>query len=65
MEKQNLVSIVKKFGESGWDLIDAPAKEWLNATEKLNCALEQADKECGNCGCELDQLYKDALNILK
>lgn len=27
-------------------------------------AITQADKECGNCGCEFDILYKKALAIL-
>ena len=53
-----LVSIVEKFADSGWNLIDKPSKEWLAAkgstdtTAELLKAVEQADKECGNCGCE-------------
>jgi hypothetical protein len=28
-KNQELVSLVKQFAESGWDVIDVPAKEWL------------------------------------
>ena len=35
-----------------------------NATAELIKAVEQADKECGNCGCEFDPLYKRALELL-
>jgi hypothetical protein len=59
-----LKEIMTKFAESGWDLIAVPAKAWLagkgNKTE-LIAAIEQADEECGTCGCELDPLYKKAL----
>ena len=30
----------------------------------LVSAIKQADKECGTCGCELDPLYKRALELL-
>jgi hypothetical protein len=42
----------------GLDLIDAPSKEWLEANGTVDTvaellkAVEQADKECGSCGCE-------------
>lgn len=67
---QELVAIVKKFAESGWDLIDAPSKSWLEdmndaeKTKMLIAAVTQADGECGNCGCEMDPLYKKALALL-
>ena len=69
---EELTKIVTKFTESGWDLIDIPSKAWLstnnecglNNTEELVKAIEQADKECGNCGCEFDPLYKRALELL-
>lgn len=32
---------------------------------ELIIAIETADKECGNCGCEYDDLYKRALILLK
>lgn len=62
-----LKKILTKFSESGWDLIDVPAREYLNGTgnkETLITAIKQADRECGNCGCEFDALYKKALAIL-
>lgn len=64
-EKVNeLRAIITKFAESGWDLIDAPAKAWLageECKEELIAAIERADKECGSCGCEFDPLYKKFL----
>ncbi len=75
MANTELVKIIEKFSESGWDLIAAPAKAWLSTnveneadkvtTSKLIEAVEQADKECGSCGCEFDPLYKRALELLK
>jgi len=65
MAKNELTGIVKQFVESGWDVIDAPAKAWLAATSDLVAAAEKADVECGSCGCEMDPLYKSALNMLK
>jgi len=62
-----LKNILIKFSESGWDLIDVPAREYLNGTgnkETLFTAIKQADEECGNCGCEFDALYKKVLAIL-
>jgi len=64
---EELKSILIKFSESGWDLIDVPAREYLNSTgnkEALIKAIKQADEECGSCGCEFDALYKKALEIL-
>lgn len=61
-----LKEIITKFSESGWDLIDSPAKAYLNETgdkESLIAAIEQADQECGSCGCEFDPLYKRALEL--
>ena len=72
---EELVKIVSKFSESGWDLIEIPSKAWLVAnnennanvisTKELMKVIEQADKECGNCGCEFDPLYKKALELLR
>jgi hypothetical protein len=66
-----LVGIVEKFAHSGWDLIAGPAQDWLDGlgagdeisslTETLIAAVEQADVECGSCGCEFDPLYKEFL----
>ena len=67
-EAQELLPIMEKFAASGWDLIDAPAKAWLNGTDDrtgLIAALEEADRQCGSCGCDFDPLYKRALELLK
>jgi hypothetical protein len=74
-KNEELVNIVLKFAESGWDILDEPSKKWLSANNKneltktvtndLIEAVKQADKECGNCGCEYDPLYKSALELLK
>ncbi len=70
MANVELINIIEKFSESGWDLIDMPSKKWLadnnstSATTELIKAVEQADKECGSCGCEFDPLYKRALELL-
>lgn len=64
---EELKTIMKKFAESGWELISEPAKQWLEGKENrdtLIAAVRQADKECGSCGCELDPLYKRALELL-
>jgi hypothetical protein len=64
--REELVQIMTKFAGSGWDLIDAPSKAWLEGNgdkDKLIAAIEQADKECGSCGCEFDPLYKKALSL--
>jgi len=71
MANAELSNIIEKFAESGWDLLDAPSLKWLAAngsaetTAELLKAVEQADKECGSCGCEFDPLYKKALALLK
>lgn len=70
MANVELIKIIEKFSQSGWDLIDVPSKKWLadnkasNVTAELIKAVEQADKECGSCGCEFDPLYKRALDLL-
>lgn len=70
MANVELIEIIKKFSESGWELIAEPSKKWLadnkssNTTAELIKAVEQADKECGSCGCEFDPLYKRALELL-
>lgn len=70
MANVELNEIIKKFSESGWELIEEPSKKWLadnkssNTTAELIKAVEQADKECGGCGCEFDPLYKRALELL-
>lgn len=64
---EELKTIMEKFAESGWELISVPAKQWLDGKgdkDALIDAVRQADKECGSCGCELDPLYKRALELL-
>lgn len=64
---EELNAIMEKFAQSGWNLIAEPAQQWLNGKynkETLVFAVKQADKECGSCGCELDPLYKRALELL-
>ena len=62
--QDELKAIMEKFAASGWDLIAVPAQEWLNGggdKASLIAAIEQADRECGSCGCEFDPLYKSCL----
>lgn len=64
---EELKSIMEKFAASGWDLISVPAQQWLDGKfdrEVLISAIKQADKECGSCGCEMDPLYKRALELV-
>ena len=62
---EELKFIMEKFAASDWDLIAVPAQQWLDGkVDKNALAVKQADKECGNCGCELDPLYKRALELM-
>lgn len=64
---EELKTIMEKFVASGWDLISVPAQQWLEGKadkDVLVSAIKQADKECGSCGCELDTLYKRALELI-
>ena len=64
---EELTSIMEAFVASGWDLLSVPAQQWLDGTadkDALIAAIKQADKECGSCGCDLDPLYKRALELL-
>lgn len=61
-----LKGILGKFAESGWDLVAVPSKAYLEGNgekEELIAAVEQADRECGSCGCEMDPLYKRCLEL--
>lgn len=61
---EELKAILEKFAGSGWDLIAIPSKAYLDGNgtkEALIEAIEQADKECGSCGCEFDSLYKKCI----
>ncbi|MCL2106371.1 MAG: pyruvate:ferredoxin (flavodoxin) oxidoreductase [Oscillospiraceae bacterium] len=77
VRRKRLESILSVFAEVGEaasgtiaELRDASA-EWIAnkddveaskaAAAKLVPLLELADKECGSCGCEWDELYKQAL----
>jgi len=67
-KNEELTKIISKFAESGWDLIDEPSKAWLEGkicNEELLPIIMQADKECGNCGCEFDPLYKKTIELLQ
>lgn len=58
---------MEKFAASAWELIPIPARQWLEGnadTESLVGAIKQAEKECGNCGCDLEVLYKRTLELL-
>jgi hypothetical protein len=63
---EELQAILDKFAQSGWDLIAIPSKAYLNGNgtrEDLIRATEQADKECGSCGCEFDPLYRRCIEL--
>ena len=63
---EELKTIMEKYAASGWDLISVPAQQWLDGKDDkdaLVSAIKQADKECGSCGCNLDPLYKRALEL--
>ena len=64
---EELKAILQQFAASGWDLIAVPAQECLYGKADMGTlvsAVKQADKACGSCGCELDPLYKRALERL-
>lgn len=64
---ETLEDILKKFAAFGWDLIAVPARRWLDGKgdrAALIAAIEQAGRECGSCGCELDPLYQRVLAFL-
>ncbi len=64
---EELKSIMEKFVVSGWGLISVPAQQWLDGKfdrDAFISTVKQADKECGSCGCEMDPLYKRALELI-
>ena len=72
--RNRLTDIMKKFTEadlpSEWGLQEA-AKAWLDGKDDATAskaaaalvvpALEKAILECGNCNCEFDALYREAI----
>ena len=66
MEEHELRIILKRFADSEWELIAAPANAYLDGedcNDWLIAAVEQANEECGNCGCEYDELYRRFLEL--
>jgi glutathione peroxidase-family protein len=66
MEEHELRSILKRFADSGWELISLPANAYLcgeSCKDELISAVEQANEECGSCGCEYDALYRRFLAL--
>ena len=66
MEEHELRSILKRFADSGWELISVPADAYLcgeSVKDELIAAVEQANEECGSCGCEYDALYRRFLEL--
>ncbi len=64
--RAELTKILLKFAESSWTLIANPSKEYLSGEKNKNAllsAIEQAKRECGDCGCEYDPLYRRALAL--
>ena len=56
-----LKSIMEKFVAS------IPAQQWLDGKahkDTLISAIKQANEKCGSCGCDLDPLYKRALELI-
>ena len=63
-----LQGILRKFAQSDWKSIAAPAQAYLDghsSPETLIKALSQADHEDGFCSSEFDVLYRKALGFLK
>ena len=66
MEEHELRSILKRFADSGWELISVPADAYLcgeSVKDELIAAVEQANEECGSCGCEYDAMYRRFLEL--
>ena len=69
--RAKLAGIIEKFAASEWDGISGASAKWLEsmnsgdlskeAAVELEAALLKANEECGDCGCEFDALYKQAL----
>ena len=66
MEEHELRIILKRFADSESELIAAPANAYLDGedcNDWLIAAVEQANEECGSCGCEYDELYRRFLEL--
>ncbi len=66
MQQTELTAILERLVNSGWDLIALPAHAYLDGEDNKDSlihAVEQAEVECGNCGCEYDALYKRFLAL--
>ncbi len=64
---EELRKILQIFVDSGWELISGVSQDWLDGKgdkAALVTAIQQADAECGSCGCDMDPLYKKALALL-
>lgn len=66
MEEYELRTILRRFADSGWELISVPSSAYLageSCKDALIAAVEQANEECGDCGCEYDALYRRLLAL--
>ena len=66
MEEHELRGILKRFSDSGWELLSVPASAYLSGEDcmdELVRAVAQANEECGSCGCEYDALYERFLAL--
>ncbi len=66
MEEHELTAILRRFAESEWELISLPSQAYLageDCRDTLVAAIEQANEECGDCGCEYDALYQRFLEL--
>ena len=68
MEEHELRIILKRFSDSGWELLSVPASAYLSGEDcmdELIAAVTQASEECGSCGCEYDALYERFLTLTR
>ncbi|MEA4938898.1 MAG: hypothetical protein VB091_04845 [Christensenella sp.] len=68
MEEYELRGILKRFSDSGWELLSVPASAYLSGEDcmdELIAAVTQANEECGSCGCEYDALYERFLVLTR
>ena len=68
MEEHELRGILKRFSDSGWELLSVPASAYLSGEDCLDeliAAVTQANEECGLCGCEYDALHERFLVLTR